>query len=80
MIIKTESDVTPAVVAAMGQTSDPRAREILMALVKHLHAFVREVRLTEVEFREATARLRHSFREAKKSSASASGRGRALRV
>lgn len=57
MIIKTESDVTPAVVAAMGQTSDPRAREILMALVKHLHAFVREVRLTEVEFREATAIL-----------------------
>lgn len=28
-----------------------------MALVKHLHAFVREVRLTEVEFREATAVL-----------------------
>ncbi|WP_210012413.1 intradiol ring-cleavage dioxygenase [Neorhizobium galegae] len=57
MVIKTESDVTPAVVAAMGRTSDPRVREILVALVKHLHAFVREVRLTEVEFREATAIL-----------------------
>lgn len=57
MVIKTESDVTPAVLAVMGQTSDPRAREILTALVKHLHAFVREVRLTEVEFREATAIL-----------------------
>ncbi|CUX56779.1 Catechol 1,2-dioxygenase [Agrobacterium tumefaciens str. CFBP 5621] len=57
MVIKTESDVTPAVLAVMEQTSDPRAREILMALVKHLHAFVREVRLTEVEFREATAIL-----------------------
>lgn len=57
MVIKTASDVTPAVLAAMGQTSDPRLREILLALVKHLHAFVREVRLTEVEFREATALL-----------------------
>ncbi|MCE6076969.1 catechol 1,2-dioxygenase [Agrobacterium vitis] len=57
MVIKTESDVTPAVIAAMEKTSDPRAREILVAMVKHLHAFVREVRLTEVEFREATAIL-----------------------
>ncbi|UPA26386.1 intradiol ring-cleavage dioxygenase [Shinella oryzae] len=57
MVIKTESDVTPAVVAAMQQTSDPRTREILVALVKHLHAFVREVRLTEAEFRDATAIL-----------------------
>ncbi|WP_421387108.1 intradiol ring-cleavage dioxygenase [Agrobacterium tumefaciens] len=57
MVIKSERDLTPAVIAAMGQTSDPRMRDILMALVKHLHAFVREVRLTEVEFREATAIL-----------------------
>ncbi|WP_113448016.1 intradiol ring-cleavage dioxygenase [Rhizobium cremeum] len=57
MVMRTESDVTPAVVAAMQQTSDPRLREILVALVKHLHAFVREVRLTEAEFREATAIL-----------------------
>lgn len=57
MVIKSERDLTPAVIAAMGQTSEPRMRDILMALVKHLHAFVREVRLTEVEFREATAIL-----------------------
>lgn len=57
MVIRTESDVTPAVTAVMGQTADPRLREILVAVVKHLHAFVREVRLTEVEFREATALL-----------------------
>ncbi len=57
MVIKSERDLTPAVIAAMGQTSDPRMRDILMALVKHLHAFVREVGLTEVEFREATAIL-----------------------
>jgi catechol 1,2-dioxygenase len=57
MVIRSESDVTPAVIAAVARTSNPRGREILMALVKHLHAFVREVRLTEVEFREATAIL-----------------------
>jgi len=57
MVIKTEGDVTPVVLAAMAQTANPRLREILTALVKHLHAFVREARLTEVEFREATAIL-----------------------
>ena len=29
----------------------------MVSLVRHLHAFVRDVRLTEVEFREATAIL-----------------------
>jgi catechol 1,2-dioxygenase len=55
MIIKTEADVTRDALAVMARTSDPRQREILVALIKHLHAFVREVRLTEVEFRQATA-------------------------
>ncbi len=41
----------------MARTADPRLREILVALVRHLHAFVREVRLTEDEFRAATATL-----------------------
>ncbi|TIX30421.1 MAG: catechol 1,2-dioxygenase, partial [Mesorhizobium sp.] len=57
MVIKNESDLTPAVLAVMNRTEDPRLREILVAMVTHLHAFVREVRLTEVEFREATAML-----------------------
>ncbi|AGB75379.1 MULTISPECIES: dioxygenase family protein [Rhizobium] len=57
MAIKTESELTPAVLAVMNKTEDPRLREILVAMVKHLHAFVREVRLSEVEFREATAIL-----------------------
>ncbi|MEB3043630.1 intradiol ring-cleavage dioxygenase [Rhizobium mulingense] len=57
MPIRTESEVTPAVVAVMNRTEDPRLREILVAMVKHLHAFVREVRLSEAEFREATAIL-----------------------
>jgi catechol 1,2-dioxygenase len=54
-MIRTEKDVTPAVLAAMERTTDPRLREIMVSLVKHLHGFVREVRLTEEEFREATA-------------------------
>ena len=54
MIIDTEASVTQAVLQAYGRTTDPRTREILLALVRHLHGFVREVRLTEREFQEAT--------------------------
>lgn len=50
MIIANEDDVTPAVLAAMNQASDPRTREVMSALVKHLHAFAREVKLTEEEW------------------------------
>ncbi|ANK85947.1 MULTISPECIES: dioxygenase family protein [Rhizobium] len=57
MAIRMESELTPAVLAVMNRTEDPRLRDILVAMVKHLHAFVREVRLSEVEFREATAIL-----------------------
>ena len=57
MIIGDIDDVNLDALAAMARTQDPRLREILVALVKHLHAFVREVRLTEAEFRAATAVL-----------------------
>ena len=55
MIIAREQDVTAAALAVMEQTSDPRLRQIMVSLVKHLHGFVRDVRLTEKEFRDATA-------------------------
>ncbi len=55
MIIRSLDDVTRDALAAMARTGDPRLRDILTALVKHLHAFVRETRLTEAEFRAATA-------------------------
>jgi catechol 1,2-dioxygenase len=55
MIIAREQDVTVAALAVMEQTSDPRLRQIMVSLVKHLHGFVRDVRLTEKEFRDATA-------------------------
>ena len=55
--IENQQDVTEAVLAVMGRTSDPRLREIMTSLVSHLHAFVRDVRLSEPEFCEATAIL-----------------------
>ena len=56
-MIERQEDVTPAVLAIMQQTADPRLRQIMISLIKHLHGFVRDVRLTEAEFREATAIL-----------------------
>ncbi|MFM1814421.1 MAG: Hydroxyquinol 1,2-dioxygenase [Pseudomonadota bacterium] len=53
MIIKTEQDVTAAVLAEISRADDPRVVEILSALVRHLHDFAREVRLTEAEFQAA---------------------------
>ena len=55
MIVSTDRDLTEQVLAVMAQTNDPRLREIMIALVRHLHDFVRDVRLTEEEFRAATA-------------------------
>ena len=53
MIIARQEDVTPAVLEAYKNIEDPRLREIVAALVKHLHAFAREVHLTEHEFEKA---------------------------
>jgi hydroxyquinol 1,2-dioxygenase len=51
MIIQNERDVTAAVLAEAARTPDARTREILGAGIAHLHAFVRDARLTENEFR-----------------------------
>jgi protocatechuate 3,4-dioxygenase beta subunit len=53
MIIENQAMVTDAVVEAVSRVEDTRLREILLALVRHLHGFVRETRLTEREFQEA---------------------------
>ena len=55
MIVSNDRELTEEVLAVMERTPDPRLREIMVALVGHLHAFIREVRLTEDEFRAATA-------------------------
>jgi protocatechuate 3,4-dioxygenase beta subunit len=53
MIIENQATVTDAMMEAVLRVEDRRLREILLALVRHLHGFVREVRLTEREFQEA---------------------------
>src|SRR6478609_3940570 len=49
-IVEDEASVTDKVLAAMRGAASPRLREVMAALVRHLHAFAREVRLTEKEF------------------------------
>ncbi len=49
-IVEDEASVTDKVLAAMRGAASPRLREVMAALVRHLHAFAREVRLTEEEF------------------------------
>jgi hydroxyquinol 1,2-dioxygenase len=47
-----EHTITPAVLEAMAQCSDERLRTVMTSLVRHLHAFAREVALTEAEWLE----------------------------
>jgi len=53
MIIANQQQVTPAVLEAIARSPDSRFREIMSALVRHLHDFCREVKLTEREFERA---------------------------
>ena len=46
----TESELTDVVLKRYEDTPDPRLREILQSLIRHLHAFARDVRLTEPEW------------------------------
>jgi catechol 1,2-dioxygenase len=57
MIVENHEQLTAAVLEVMGHTPDPRLREIMTALVRHLHDFVRDVHLTEAEFQTATGFL-----------------------
>jgi len=49
----TEADLTDAVVARLARCEDPRFRQIMTSLIRHVHDFVREVELTEAEWLEA---------------------------
>ena len=48
-----EQAVTNEVLAGFAGTADPRLREIMDALVRHLHGFAREVRLSQGEWEAA---------------------------
>jgi catechol 1,2-dioxygenase len=53
MTVAGEQDVTAAVLRELSGAPDARFREIMTAAVRHLHAFVREAKLTEAEFQQA---------------------------
>ncbi len=49
----TADDITAEVLRRVDATKDPRTREIMLSLIKHLHAFIKEVRLVEPEWWKA---------------------------
>ncbi|MBN9108210.1 MAG: catechol 1,2-dioxygenase [Pseudonocardia sp.] len=53
MELVTEDNITDLAAARWGTAHDPRTAQLLEALVRHLHAFAREVRLTEAEWMAA---------------------------
>jgi hydroxyquinol 1,2-dioxygenase len=48
-----ETNITSAVLERVGHASSPRTRQISAALVRHLHAFVREIEPTQAEWAAA---------------------------
>src|SRR5579884_3733103 len=52
MVAIDENTITDAALEQMSATADPRLKEIMSALVRHLHAFAREVDLTPEEWLE----------------------------
>ena len=53
MQLVTEDNITELAAARWATAHDPRTAEVMTALVRHLHAFAREVRLTEAEWMAA---------------------------
>ncbi len=46
----TEDDITAEVIRRIEGTGDARLRQIMLSLVRHLHAFVKDVQLTQEEW------------------------------
>jgi hydroxyquinol 1,2-dioxygenase len=46
----TEQQITQNVLESMANTPNPRLKQVMNSLVSHLHAFIREVELTEEEW------------------------------
>ena len=53
----SEERSAEVVAASFGDTPDPRLRRVMQSLVRHLHAFVKDVELTEAEWAAAIAFL-----------------------
>ncbi|MDQ0632363.1 hydroxyquinol 1,2-dioxygenase [Arthrobacter pascens] len=52
-----EQSLVDTVVASFDQTEDPRLKQLMQSLTRHLHNFIREVRLTEEEWNAGIAFL-----------------------
>lgn len=52
-----EQELVDRVVASFGNAPDPRLKQLMQSLVRHLHEFLTEVRLTEDEWRQAVTFL-----------------------
>ena len=48
--LTTEDDITAEVLRRFESTDDPRLKQIMQSLVKHVHAFLKEVQLQEAEW------------------------------
>jgi hydroxyquinol 1,2-dioxygenase len=53
----TADNITEAVIARLAECDSPRLKQLMTALVRHVHGFVREVALTEAEWAAAIAFL-----------------------
>jgi hydroxyquinol 1,2-dioxygenase len=59
----TQDNITQAVIARLASTPNPRQRELMTSLVQHLHAFARDVKLTEDEWAQGIRFLAEAGRE-----------------
>lgn len=50
---RREQDLVDRVVRSFDDCTDPRLKELMQGVVRHLHAFLRDVRLTEGEWQKA---------------------------
>ena len=62
MQLVTEDNITQLAVERWATAGDPRLAELMTALVRHLHDFAREVRLTEAEWMAAVQWLTRTGR------------------
>ena len=64
-----ETTITQAVLATHHSAADGRLSEVMTSLVQHLHAFARDIKLTEQEWQQGVAFLE----QAKKAQADGMG-------
>jgi hydroxyquinol 1,2-dioxygenase len=55
MLIKNHDDITAAVLEELQGAQSERFRQIMESAVRHLHGFIRDAKLTELEFQQTCA-------------------------